>query len=368
VDTITFPAAGDYTMWWEDCCRNCALLNMTNPCNESFHLYNVLHVDPSNSSPEFLNPPIPIAELNVAFNYNPLPFDVDGDSIAWQLDIPVSSSGLSVVGYTLPPSDSTIPFNMNPVTGEITFLPNTLGHFEVSVLVNEYRAGSKIGEIRRDMQIIVVPSLNKPCNISSSSNTFPYSGKQFNLNSNSAFSLTVTAAETDNNPVSITANGEPFILNSNPATATVTNGTGQASAVIDWTPVTSQQRVSPYIFALRTTEEFAGMMFSNDITFTLNVGSATGISEKIKSDAFVNVYPNPNDGKCFVEVNSAKSDKINITVTNIMGQNMAKMHDVKVSTGKNMIYLNNLNLTSGQYFITIEKNGKLLGTQKMEIK
>ena len=369
VDTITFPGTGEYTMWWEDCCRNCALLNMTQPCGEYFHLYNVLSVDSTNSSPEFLNPPIPIAQQGVAFNYNPLPFDIDGDSIAWELDIPLSTNGVNVIGYTLPPSDTAIPFTMNQVTGEITFLPITLGHFEVSVKVSEFRAGVKIGEIRRDMQIIVVPSLNKPCNITSSSNTFPFSGKTFDLNPNAAFSVTVSATEIDNNPVNISASGEPFILASNPASANITNGTGQASATVTWTPDASQARQNPYVFALRTSEIFGGYTFSNDITFSLRVGNGTtGITETTATDAFVSLYPNPNDGNCFVEVNAAAKGKINVTVTNVIGQQVKKLADMEVNTGKNLIYLNNLNLRAGHYFITIENNGMLLGTQKMEVK
>jgi len=368
VDTVTFPVAGDYTMWWEDCCRNCALLNMTTPCGESFHLYNELHADVNNSSPVFLNPPIPIAQEAVPFNYNPLPFDADGDSIAWVLDIPLGAGGINVVGYSLPPSDISMPFTMNQVTGEITFLPNTLGHFEVSVKVSEFRNGAKIGEIRRDMQIIVIPSLNKPAGINSSSNTFPFSGKQFLLNANAAFNVTVTAVELDNNPVSFTASGEPFILNNNPASAVITNGIGQASATVSWTPDATQTRTNPYIFALRISEEFGGSVFANDVTFKLEVGGATGISDPANAGELLHVYPNPSNGNFYVELNSATQGTVQITVSNIMGQQVSRQADVKVNEGTNIIYLNSMNLTAGQYFITVESNGQQLGIQKIEVK
>ncbi|MBK9319365.1 MAG: hypothetical protein IPM91_11400 [Bacteroidetes bacterium] len=112
-----------------------------------------------------MNPPIVLAQDSVPFYYNPLPFDADGDSIAWSLDVPLSGNGVPVAGYTLPPSDSLVPFNMDPITGEITFLPNTLCNFQVSVRVKEYRNGVQIGEITRDMQIIVVPSPNTPATV-----------------------------------------------------------------------------------------------------------------------------------------------------------------------------------------------------------
>ena len=103
---VTFPNTGVWTVSYEECCRNAAILNMTNPGGESHYFYSNVLVDTTNSTPVFLNPPIVLAQDSVPFYYNPLPFDADGDSISWSLDIPLSMSGAQVVGYVLPTSDS----------------------------------------------------------------------------------------------------------------------------------------------------------------------------------------------------------------------------------------------------------------------
>ncbi len=367
-DTITFPAAGNYDVWYEDCCRNCALLNLANPCGESFHLHNTLLVDPTNSSPVFLNPPIPIAQLNVAFNYNPLPFDLDGDSLVWALDTPLTTGGAFVTGYTIPSSDPGSPFTMNTATGEISFLPNLLGYFEVSVLVSEYRGGFKIGEIRRDMQIIVINSLNSPVIASGSSNTFPYSGKSYTITPGNAFTLSIGCVDNDNNTVNITAHGEPLVMYTNPATFTVVNTPGQANGTFSWMPDITQGRDLPYIVALRLEEDFGGYTFESDITYSLRVGtSATAIAENLKADGINAVYPNPSKGNFAVELTMQKQGTVALHVRSLTGQQMAVLSTVKVNAGVNLIDVNNLKLANGKYFVSVEQDGKVLSVKAFEI-
>jgi hypothetical protein len=367
-DTITLPNSGTYDVWYEDCCRNAAILNMTNAGGESFHLHCTWLADSTNSSPVFLNPPIPIAQENVAFNYNPLPFDADGDSIVWALDTPLTGGGGYVAGYVVPSSDTSMPFSMNTATGEVSFLPNLLGHFEASVIVSEYRGGVKIGEIRRDMQIIVIPSLNSPTIVTGNSNTFPYSGKVFNIPQGSAFTLSVTASDMDNGAVAINAHGEPFQLAANPATVNITNSTGFSTATVSWTPTLSQARVLPYILALRVQESFDGYTFESDITYTLHIGfSAVSVIENIKAEAISNIYPNPSQGNFAVELNMKKAGTVTLRVQNMVGQQMAEMSALDVYEGVNVIDVNNLHLENGKYFISIEQEGKVTSVKGFEI-
>ena len=216
----SFPGVGDYVIYWDNCCRNAAILNLPNPGSNSMLLYTRVHVDSANSTPVFLNPPIPIAQLGVPFTYNSLPFDIDGDSIAWRLDAPLEQASGSlytaIPQYILPSSDTAQPFALDPVTGEISFLPNAMGHFVVSVAVDEFRGGVKIGEIRRDMQIIVVGPSNSPRLFNFTSNIAPTSGRILRVNPNSTLHLTVTASDpVDNDLISITVNGSAFMLPSN---------------------------------------------------------------------------------------------------------------------------------------------------------
>ncbi len=132
-DSITFPANGSYIVKWNNCCRNQAIINMTQPGSESMTLLayvNVNNLSP-NSSPTFLAPPVIYLPTNSIWQYNPLPFDLDGDSLVWGLTVPLSSSSNppipdSVLGYqflsdTVLYSNSAAPFSINSSTGEITW-------------------------------------------------------------------------------------------------------------------------------------------------------------------------------------------------------------------------------------------------------
>lgn len=353
-------------MWYEDCCRNCAVLNISNPCSYSFHLYNNLWVDSSNSSPVFLNGPIAIAQNNVVFTYNPLPFDVDGDSIAWTLDVPVTSGGVPVAGYSLPSSDASMPFAMDPSTGVISFLPNALGNYEVSVKVSEFRNGFQIGEIRRDMQIIVVNSLNVPVLVSSSSNSSSPSSNQFNLNPGSQFTLTVAVLDQDYQMIAMRAFGEPFQLANNRALLSTTNSPGFLTGTVQWSPDASQVRSAPYIMALRVIESYAPYTFSNDLTFELWLNHVTGIPV-IKNTGIRNVFPNPNNGSFTLEIHSALNSKGDIVITNMLGKQVHAIRNILLHEGVNAVLLNNSTLSKGHYVVRLVSEGKTIATKNIEI-
>ncbi len=367
IDTITFPASGSYSLWYEDCCRNGAILNISNPLGDSFHLYNNLWADSTNSSPVFLNPPIPIAQVGIPLTYNPLPYDADGDSIAWTLDTPVTTAGVYVGGYTLPPSDSTMPFTMDPVTGVISFLPNTTGHFEVSVLVNEYRNGVQIGQIRRDMQIIVVNSGNRPLLVSNSVNGTATSSNTFNLNPATPFTLTVTVLDPDFQTLTMEARGEPFLLSTNPATSAVINSAGVSTGTISWTPDASQMRSMPYIFSFRINEPFSLLTFGNDISFRLNVSTQAVAVVPITKESVRNIYPNPNNGNFTVDISTANGGKADLIITNIVGQQIHAVKNIQLNEGVNAVVISGLALPKGSYMISVVKDGKTTSVRNFEV-
>lgn len=364
---ITFPSVGEWYISYEECCRNAAILNMTQPGGEFHHFYTIIQIDSSNSSPVFLNPPIVLAQDSVPFYYNPLPFDADGDSIAWSLDVPLSGNGVPVAGYTLPPSDSLVPFNMDPITGEITFLPNTLGNFQVSVRVKEYRNGVQIGEITRDMQIIVVPSPNTPATVMIVANTAPFNGKVYSITPGTAFSLNVTVFDMDAQAISILGNGEPFLLTSNQAQLAVTNGVGSASAILSWTPSAAQERTAPYIMGLRISEIYSNYVFQSDISISLRVGfGTTGIVENALSSA-ISLSPNPSTGNFAIQFNSTSNSPVKVDITSIDGKVAQGFTKDQIVSGLNVIQVNNLNLAKGAYIVRVEQDGKYLGMQRLII-
>jgi hypothetical protein len=363
---VTFPNTGNWLVSYEECCRNAAILNMASPGGESHYFYSNVLVDTTNSTPVFLNPPIVLAQDSVPFYYNPLPFDADGDSITWSLDIPLSMSGAPVMGYVLPTSDSLVPFNMDPLTGEITFLPIAIGNYQVSMRVKEYRNGVQIGEITRDMQIIVVPSANLPVAVITNSNTAPYNGKSYTLAPNSNFTMSVSVFDLDAQSITIEGAGEPFLLASNPATLTTTNGVGSASASVNWTPNASQLRAAAYVIGLRVSENFGNQVFQSDLSVSLRVGDATGIAHNTKSASF-GINPNPSTGDFSIQYNSTSTMPVSVTVLTVDGKKAASFVNEQVIEGMNLVQVNNLHLTKGVYLVQLEQNNKKIGVQRLVI-
>jgi hypothetical protein len=363
---VTFPSTGNWTVSYEECCRNAAILNMSQPGGESHYFYSNVLVDTTNSTPVFLNPPIVLAQDSVPFYYNPLPFDADGDSISWSLDVPLSMNGLPVMGYVLPMSDSLVPFNMDPITGEITFLPIALGNYQVSMRVKEYRNGVQIGEITRDMQIIVVPSSNTPVAVITNSNTAPYNGKNFTLTAGANFTMNITVFDMDAQSITIHGAGEPFMLASNPATLTITNGVGSASASVNWTPDASQLRVGAYIIGLRVSENFGNQVFQSDLSVSLRVGDATGIAHNTQTASF-GINPNPSTGDFSIQYNSTSTMPVSVSVLTVDGKKAASFVNEQVTEGMNVVQVNNLHLTKGIYLVQLEQNNKKIGVQRLVI-
>lgn len=126
-DTITLPSDGYYTISWKDCCRNHAIVNMLNAGAEHFALSTSLTVDSlnPNSSPSYLSLPVAYLPSDTLWQYNPLPFDPDGDSLAWSLTVPLGDNG-TVTGYqflsdTALYSNATNPFALDSITGELSW-------------------------------------------------------------------------------------------------------------------------------------------------------------------------------------------------------------------------------------------------------
>ncbi len=369
--TYTFPTIGDYFLTWEDCCRNGAILNIPNASNYGMYLENQLHVDGSNSSPIFINPPIPIAQVNNPFYYNPLPYDADGDSLHWQLDIPYDnsnsfvypSSSFMLSGYTLPSTDPSMPFTMDTTTGEISFLPNTEGHFVVSVLASEYRNGVKIGEIRRDMQIIVIPSANSPASFSRTCNILPESDASYRIAAGSMLDFNMTATDlTDNDYLSFDATGGIFFANNSP-NFVHQDDNGNAKCRLTWTPDVSQINSQPYILVVRSKETHPPYVFNRDFSLALYVDAAI-ISDDVAPVYNMSIHAiiqNSID----LSLTLSGSGVVSINLVNMLGQHVKELFNGELKNGNHQLAFNNMILRSGIYFLTINTSEAGYKVQKI---
>jgi hypothetical protein len=281
--------------------------------------------------------------------------------LVWTLDTPLTNIGIYAVGYTAP-SDTAGPFTLDAATGQIDWTPDMLGNFVASIRVEEYRAGVKIGEIRRDYQMIVIPDTNTTPRIMNMTvfNTNANGHSVASIPANSNFNVSLLAEDADNDQIEFFAYGEPFLLTNNAATFStqVISGT-KLLGTMDWTPTASEARTQPYIVVFRTRDH----LFSFDETVLFSVGAFTSIDDN-SSTAIGNVYPNPASHMVMVPINLERDAEISISLYTVLGTKVAELAKKDYAAGNHLEKIN-LNVSNGEYFITLVENGKTIATKKV---
>ncbi len=183
LDPEEFSDEEGYYMVWERCCRNFAITNILNPGGTGMtYLLDFPPVTKNNepfvnSSPQLFPPLSDYACVDQLYYVDFAGTDLDGDSITYSLTTPLNSTALVPVPIPTPRPHPEVRFrpgvdinNMVPGSpslqinneGFITVRPNRVGLYVFSVLAEEFRDGEKIGQVRRDYQLLVVDGCNPP--------------------------------------------------------------------------------------------------------------------------------------------------------------------------------------------------------------
>ena len=172
-----------YYIQWERCCRNAAIDNIVAPDDTGMNY--VLDIPPLmkdgkvfvNSSPVLFRPLSDYACINQFYYVDFTGIDPDGDSLVYSLATPLNSSAF--IAFPIPQpkphldvsflpgfSESNMVGGSRPLRisnqGLLTVTPDQTGLFVFSVRVEEFRDGEKIGEARRDFQMLVVDGCEPP--------------------------------------------------------------------------------------------------------------------------------------------------------------------------------------------------------------
>ncbi|MFD2522104.1 gliding motility-associated C-terminal domain-containing protein [Emticicia soli] len=225
--TFTFPAQGRYTITCGISNRNANTVNLQGPTDQiSFFVETTILVNGSlgmNNTPVLLNIPVDTAGVGKRYIHNPGAFDADGDSLSYRLTAPKrdfgdgTGKGGFAAGYIDPANigdnrlaedGSPSSFRIDAITGDLIWdapgrLPVNQYQVNVAFIVEEWRKGengsyTKIGEITRDMQIIVVETPNKRPILSVPAPICVEAGQKIDFK--------VRAIDPDNNRVKITTN------------------------------------------------------------------------------------------------------------------------------------------------------------------
>jgi len=206
----TYGGAGTYRAGFIGENRNDNIINMMNSVATSFFIETQVILNPAygvpNHSPVLLAPAVDKAGLGQVYLHNPAAYDADGDSLAFKLrdcqqvkpgyrqigDLAASANKafmpVSCDNYVYPdnqriaPGAKQVPYSgvpagrpldnailvQDPTTGQITWnAPARIGIYNIAFNVEEWRRlanGSRrqIGNVIRDMQIIVAATNNLP--------------------------------------------------------------------------------------------------------------------------------------------------------------------------------------------------------------
>ncbi len=172
-----------YYIQWERCCRNEGINNIVNSSNTGINY--VLEIPPlmkhgeifRNSSPIFFKPLNDYACVNQLYYAEFTSRDLDGDSLVYSLSTPLRSHTPLSVPIPQEKPHLNVTFNRgfsidNVVGGSpplridsnglLTANPDREGLYVFAVKVEEYRDREKIGEVRRDFQLLVVDGCAPP--------------------------------------------------------------------------------------------------------------------------------------------------------------------------------------------------------------
>ena len=242
----TYSSSSTYRIWLEDPNRNLGIQNIPNSVDVPLYIESLLVINPflgGNSSPVLLLPPIDNGCVGTPYLHNPGAFDPNGDSLAFKLVTCKGAGGLDILGYKLPSEvDTETPgtFTINELTGDIVWdKPSIQGEYNFAFIIEEYRAGVRIGYVTRDMQVNIITCDNTPPQINVVLDTCVIAGDTLNL--------FVEASDADNDRITLTADGGPLLLPVSPAIfEQPEDSAGHVSQTLVWPTVCAHVRKPAY--------------------------------------------------------------------------------------------------------------------------
>lgn len=199
-DTITLPAAcTDWIVSWSSCCRNAAVTNLA--LNQaSFYIEAGINSTICNSSPVFTSNPTPYFCAGQCYNYNHGAFDPENDSLRYAMSCPLQGAN-NCIPHAFPQTVNqpliTNPVNsfvLDTVTGQMTFClaANQQQIAVAAVTIFQIVNGDTIGFVQRDIQMVVLNSVNCTSPVTSN-NPLVLNGGSFDTTANT---FVVCAGET----------------------------------------------------------------------------------------------------------------------------------------------------------------------------
>lgn len=272
VTTHTYGGPGNYKISMEDPNRNAGVINIPNSVNQVFYIESFLVIPTfgtgKNSSPILTFPPIDNGCAGKCFLHNAGAYDLDGDSISYELTTSRGHLGITCPGYTYPTTGGGT-YNINAVTGTLTWCtPQLQGEYNLAFLIKEWRKDDGgdyylIGYILRDLQVDVGSCSNNPPVIKPITDTCVIAG--------SSITKTITATDPDNDILTMEANGGPFGVSSSAASFSSPSGLSPVNGLFSWNTSCSHIRKAAYQVTIKVKDNDPTISLVDFKTFNITV-------------------------------------------------------------------------------------------------
>lgn len=335
--THFYIGSGNYVISMTDPNRNGGILNIDPPHSDQvpFHLETELTVfSPTtmsmNQSPILMQPPIDMGCTSQPYIHNPVAFDLDGDSLAFELTTPLMSAGTVVPNYSFPNTigGGNQTLTLDPVSGTLTWdAPLQVGEYNVAFFIKEYRNGVLISKIIRDMQITINSCNNR---VPTTTTIAPIV-----VQAQETISFNVDANDLDGDNVTLSALGGPLIDDGSffqNATFTVANnGTSSPTGTFSWITACEHRQSSHHILVFRAEDDFMmngeAMSSVNYVAVPVyllnnsqNPCASLTSTKKVSLSQKLKIYPNPVHSFLNIEFELDKPSNIDIRLFNLLGQ------------------------------------------------
>ena len=341
---VTLPSSCDHwTFSYAECCRNAAITNIQVPSSYNLYVETTLNnLDaPCNNSPSFSNPPVYFICAGQIQYLSSLTYDLDGDSITYEMVAPLSAPGQAIPHDTGQGLSATQPVTysgtdstrFNPVNGQIKMLPDGPQITVVAIKVSEYRSGILIGTIIRDIQVIVDNCTNAIPELSG-------------INGTNIYTTTVIAGDTicftvySNDPDP----ADNLWMNWNygiPSAQVSITGSPHPDMNFCWATIASDANPVPYSFEVILSDDHCPVSLSTFQNYSILVipdTSTMGLGN-VPSEVIFTIYPNPSGGKYRIESHKKITDWI---VYDTMGREVIRKEKensvIDISNQPNGVY------------------------------
>ncbi len=272
VTNHTYSGPGNYLIWMEDPNRNAGVINLPNSVNQVFYIESYLVISTfsgANNSPVLSFPPIDKGCVGHCFYHNPGAYDIDGDSLSYELTNCRGSGGTPIVGYTYPATGGPGIYSINPITGTLTWcVPQLQGEYNLAIIIKEWRKtldGNRVlvGYVLRDLQVDVGTCNNNNPVITPPTDTCVLAG--------SVLTKIIRATDPDGDFLTLSANGGPFGVSSPIATFASSPGFSPVSGIFNWSTVCAHIRKAPYPVTVKAIDSDPNINLVDFKTFNVTV-------------------------------------------------------------------------------------------------